>query len=121
MALLSEPRYLSPMRVSNRATILYSLLILLLIELIVCIQYRGPSVITAAEADASKVAGMPTFSAERAFKIHERVFDGSLHPAGSVENEAVRDRLVELLKQHGWDVEIQTSHVEATDRILHLC
>lgn len=104
------------MRVSNRATILYSLLILLLIELVVCIQYRGPSVVTAVEADASTVAGVPTFSAERAFKIHERVFDGSLHPAGSVENEAVRDRLVELLKQHGWNVEIQTSHVEATER-----
>lgn len=104
------------MRVTNRATILYSLLILLLIEMVVCIQYRGPCVVTAVEADVSTVAGMPTFSAERAFKIHERVFDGSVHPAGSVENEAVRDRLVALLEQHGWDVEIQTSHVEATDR-----
>ena len=116
MALLSEARYLSPMRVSNRATILYSLLILLLIELVVCIQYRGPRVVTAVNADASTAAGMPTFSAEHAFKIHERVFDGTVHPAGSVENEAVRDRLVAILEQHGWDVEIQTSHVEATER-----
>ena len=116
MALFLEARYPSLMKVSNRTTVFYALLILLLIELIVCLQYRGPAVVSAVDADTSTAGGVPTFSAERAWKIHERVFDGSVHPAGSIENDAVRDRLVELLKQHGWDVEIQTSHVEGTDR-----
>ena len=116
MAFLSEARYLSVMRVSNRATILYSVVILLLVELIVCFQYRGPTLVSQVDADASTAAGVPTFSAERALKLYERVFDGSVHPVGSDENAAVRDRLVALLKQHGWDVEIQTSHVAATDR-----
>ncbi len=116
MALLSEARYLSVMRASNRATILYTVVILLLVELIVCLQYRGPAVVSQVDADSSTAAGVPTFSAERAFKIHERVFDGSVHPAGSDENAAVRDRLAALLEEHGWEIDIQTAYVAGTDR-----
>ena len=104
------------MQLSNRATISFTLLILLLIELVVCIQYRGPDVVSAIDADLSTAAGVPIFSAERALKIHEQLFDGSSHPAGSIENDAVRGRLVQLLLEHGWDVEIQSSHVEGTVR-----
>ncbi len=104
------------MQHSNRATISFTLLILLLIELVVCIQYRGPAVVSEVDADLSTAAGEPIFSAERAFKIHEQLFDGSSHPAGSLENDAVRDRLVKLLQEHGWDVEIQSRHVKGTDR-----
>ena len=104
------------MQLSNRATISLTLLILLLIELVICIQYRGPDVVSAVDADVSATVGMPVFSAERALEIHERLFDGSIHPAGSTENDAVRDRLVKLLEVQGWDVEIQFRHVKGTDR-----
>ena len=85
---------------------------LLLIELIVCTQYVGPSVVTEAQADASAAAGTPRFSADRALKIHRQLFNESPHPAGSVENDAVRGRLVHLLREHGWNIEVQTGRVE---------
>ncbi len=103
-------------QLTNRATIFCTLLILLLIELLICIQYHGPDVASKVEADLSTASGVPTFSAEHALKIHEQLFDGSSHPAGSIENSAVRGRLVDLLKQHGWVVEIQSRHVKGTDR-----
>ncbi len=105
-----------PAQLSNRVTISLALLILFLIELLVCFQYRGPAVVSEVDADLSYASGLPIFSAERALKIHEQLFDGSPHPAGSAENHAVRGRLVKLLQDHGWVVEIQSSHVAGTDR-----
>lgn len=116
MAFSSSFLYASQMQLSNRATISSTLLILLLIELVVCIQYRGPGVVSAVDADLSTTAGVPVFSAERALKIHKQLFDGAWHPADSIENDAVRSRLVGLLKEQGWDVEIQSSYVKGTDK-----
>ena len=93
------------MKVSNRTTVCFSLLGLLLIELIVCYQYRGPAVIAKRDADALIAAGVPTFSGERALKIHQRLFDGKKHAVGSAENASVRERLVVLLQEDGWEVE----------------
>ncbi|MDA1229670.1 MAG: M28 family peptidase [Planctomycetota bacterium] len=104
------------MQLSNRTTIPLTLLLLLLIELVICIQYRGPAVVSEVAADASTVAGTPTFSVERALKIHQRLFDGSSHPADSAANNAARGRLVDLLREHGWDVEIQSILVNGNDR-----
>ena len=103
------------MKYSNRSTICFTLSALLVIELIVCLQYRGPAVISERDADAFAAAGVPTFSAERAFKIHQKLFDGTTHPAGSSQNDAVRDRLVHLLKEHGWHVEIQSAWVDGRE------
>ena len=87
------------------------LLGLLAIELLVCRLYRGPE---------SKSADAPEdqFSAERAVSIHEELFPPKPHPAGSVENQLVRDRLVELLRNMGWQVEVQTAVVESDAKVV---
>ena len=53
-----------------------------------------------------------TFSAERAFVILDHlVGDGIPHPAGSAQNDVVRERIVSLLSDFGYEAEIQhTSH-----------
>ena len=99
------------MNPSKRTTLCLALLALLLIELLVCFQYRGPAEVSERNADAFAAAGVPTFSAEKAMKIHQQLFDGTTHPAGSAQNDAVRNRLVHLLQEHGWQVEIQSAQV----------
>ncbi len=108
--------YQTKCTMSNRRTLGLSILSLLLIELVVCVQYRGPAVVSEQNADALTVAGVPTFSAERALKIHQRLFDGTIHPAGSAANDAVRRRLEELLREHGWDVETQACALGDPDK-----
>lgn len=116
VALFRSVIYAPFMQLSNRKTISLTLLILLLIEVVACIQYRGPAVVSEMAADASTDAGTPKFSVERALKIHQRLFDGSSHPADSAANDATRGRLVELLREHSWDVEIQSVLVDGNDR-----
>ena len=101
---------------SNRRTLCLSILSLLLIELIVYFQYRGPAVVSERDADILTAAGVPTFSAERALKIHQRLFDGNIHPAGSAANDAVRRRLEEILREHGWEVETQACALGDPDK-----
>ena len=100
------------MNLSKRTTLCLALLALLLIELLVCVQHRGPAVVSERDAASLTAAGVPAFSAASALKIHQQVFDGTVHPAGSAQNDAVRDRLVRLLEQHGWQVEIQSAQVD---------
>ena len=100
------------MTLSKRATICFAFLSLLVIELIVCGRYRGPAVVSEREAAAFPADGVPVFSAEAALKIHQQLFDGTTHPMGSPENDAVRLRLVHLLQKHGWTVDVQSSDVE---------
>ena len=100
------------MTLSKRATICFALLSLLIMELIVCVRYRGPAVVSEREAAAFAADGVQKFSAEAALKIHQQLFDGTTHPTGSPENDAVRLRLVGLLQEHGWQVEVQSSRVE---------
>lgn len=82
-----------------------------LIELVVLWRYRGPE---------PRSADTPNdqFSAERAVSIHEELFPPKPHPAGSVENQLVRDRLVELLRNMGWQIEVQTSVVESDAKVV---
>ncbi|MBC7966194.1 MAG: M28 family peptidase [Fuerstia sp.] len=115
MALLMPVRYAPPMNPSKRTTLCLALLALLVIELLVCYQYRGPAVVSERDADAFAAAGVPAFSAEKAMNIHQQMFDGTTHPAGSAQNDAVRDRLVRLLQQHGWQVEIQSNQVDGRE------
>lgn len=103
------------MNSSKRTVLCLILLALLLTELLVCFRYRGPDVVSERDADALAAAGLPAFSAETALKIHQQLFDGTTHPAGSAENDAVRDRLVRLLRQHDWSVEIQSIEVKARE------
>ncbi len=111
------------MALSKRATICFALLSLLVIELIVCVLYRGPAVVSEQEAAASAADGVPVFSAETALKIHRQVFVGTSHPTGSAENDAVRLRLVQLLQEHGWAVDVQSTRLEGNEnsppRTLH--
>ena len=109
LALSLPVRYAPPMKLSKCAMLCLSVFTLLLIELLVCFQYRGPAVVTEKDADEFAATDMPTFSAERALRIHQQVFDGTTHPAGSVQNDAVRGRLILLLQEHGWQVEVQSS------------
>jgi hypothetical protein len=88
---------------------------MLAIELLVCWLYRGPRPISEERAVASDSA---IFSAERAVSIHEELFPPKPHPAGSVENQLVRDRLVELLRNMGWQVEVQTAVVESDAKVV---
>ncbi|HRA87318.1 MAG TPA: M28 family peptidase [Planctomycetaceae bacterium] len=106
------------MILSKPATVCISLLILLVIESIACLQYVGPSVVSEADADASTAVGTPLFSAERALEIHRQLFNDSSHPAGSVENDAVRGRLVHLLQEQGWSVEVQTCNTGGREPLL---
>jgi hypothetical protein len=105
LVLIVAACYPPPMKLSNRTTLCFSLLALVLIELTVCYQYRGPAVVAKQDADALTNAGIPTFSGERALKIHQRLFDWKRHAVGSAENAEVRARLVELLQEDGWAVE----------------
>ena len=105
-------RYAPPMNLSKRTTLCLALLALLLIELLVCVQHRAPAVVSERDAASLTTAGVPAFSAASALKIHQQVFDDTVHPSGSAQNDAVRDRLVRLLEQHGWHVEIQSAQVD---------
>lgn len=88
---------------------------LLAIELLVCWLYRGPQPISEERASASDSS---IFSADRAVSIHEELFPPKPHPAGSIENQLVRDRLVELLRNMGWQVEVQTAVVESDAKVV---
>jgi hypothetical protein len=90
-----------------------SLLWLWVVELFVVWQYRGPRPIHDEQLNEQG----PQFSAERAISIHEELFPRKPHPAGSVENQLVRDRLVELLRNMGWQVEVQTAVVESDAKV----
>ena len=69
-------------------------------ELLVCWLYRGPEPIPDEPFNEHQVADdSQGFSAERAASILEELFPPKPHPAGSVENLLVRDRLIELLRQ----------------------
>ncbi len=94
-----------------RWPLVLSLLGFVAIELLVCWLYRGPRPNSAEVSDIE-------FSAERAVSIHEELFPPKPHPAGSVENQLVRDRLVELLRNMGWQVEVQTAVVESDAKVV---
>ncbi len=96
----------------SRRALAVSLLGMLLVEFLVCWQYQGPLPVPD-ESDSSQ-----NFSAERAVSIHEELFPAKPHPAGSVENLLTRDRLVELLKLRGWQVELQTAVVESDAKVV---
>lgn len=102
----------------SRRPLAISLLGLLVIELLVCWQYRGPRPIPDWPPDEQTPLYSQDFSAERAVSIHEELFPPKPHPAGSVENLLVRDRLVELLRQRHWEVEVQTAIVESDAKVV---
>ncbi len=91
---------------------------LLAIELLICWLYRGPQPIPDEPPDEQMPLDSQDFSAERAVSIHEELFPPKPHPAGSVENLLVRDRLVELLRQRHWEVEVQTAIVESDAKVV---
>ena len=92
---------------------------LFLIELLVCWLYRGPRPIPDESFNENLSSNYSQdFSAERAVSIHEELFPPKPHPTGSVENLLVRDRLVELLRQRHWEVEVQTSIVESDAKVV---
>ena len=88
-----------------------SLGVIVLIESFVVCLYRGP-------APKPDDGANGAFSAERAVSIHEELFPPKPHPAGSIENQLVRDRLVELLRNMGWQVEVQTAVVESDAKVV---
>ena len=89
------------------------------IELLVCWLYRGPEPIPDEPFNEHQAADdSQGFSAERAASILEELFPPKPHPAGSVENLLVRDRLIELLRQRRWEVEVQTSVVESDAKVV---
>ncbi len=88
-----------------------SIFCLALIELLTLWQYRGPAPKSSDVADAE-------FSAERAVSVHEELFPNKAHPAGTVENLIVRDRLVDLLRNLGWTVEVQMAVVESDAKVV---
>ena len=100
---------------SKRATIGFAFLSLLVIELVVCVQYRGPAVVSERDAAEFAAGGVQVFSAEAALKIHQQLFDGTPHPTGSAENDAVRLRLVRLLQEHGWTVEVPLQRLDGIE------
>lgn len=92
---------------------------LLMIELLVCWQYQGPRpILDESFNDNTSSASLAEFSAERAVSVHEELFPAKTHPAGTVENLIVRDRLVDLLRNLGWTVEVQTAVVEADAKVV---
>ena len=99
-------------------TLSISLAGLLVIELLVCWLYRGPRPIPDEPPDEQMPLYSQDFSAERAVSVHEELFPPKPHPAGSVENLLVRDRLVELLRQRHWEVEVQTAIVESDAKVV---
>lgn len=80
---------------------------LLMIELLVLLRYQPPSVPPADTLSTQQ------FDGNAALQIHRRVFDDTTHPIESAANRAVRDRLVELLESHGWQVEVQQGAVSS--------
>ena len=90
---------------------LVSVAMIALIESLVVSLYRGPP------ATPDTVPN-DAFSAARAVSIHEELFPPKAHPAGSIENQLVRDRLVELLRNMGWEVDVQTAVVESDARVV---
>ena len=81
------------------------------IELLTLWHYRGPAPKSSDVADTE-------FSAERAVSVHEELFPAKPHPAGTVENLIVRDRLVDLLRNLGWTVEVQMAVVESDAKVV---
>ena len=75
------------------------LICVVIIELLTWSLYRGPEPKSADAPDND-------FSSARAMQIHEALFPDQPHPAGSIQNEQVRDRLVEMLRQLGMRVEV---------------
>ncbi len=87
------------------------------LEVCVCILFRGPAAVPISEVDAEGNLQDARFSAGRALEIHRRVFPDSPHPAGSAANADVRLRIVDLLDEHGWQVEPPLA--VATDHRIH--
>ena len=85
------------MRLSKRATIRCAFLSLLTIELIVCVRYRGRTVVSERETAELATDRVPVLSGDAVLKIHQQLFEGTSHPIGSPENDAVRLRLGNLL------------------------
>jgi hypothetical protein len=102
------PGYPEPMQLTTARAFTITISLLMVLELITCRLYRGPEVVPddGIRSEESLPAGT-RFSAERARIIHQQLFPNVPHPVGSRENEAVRDRLVSMLQQHGWQVDIQ--------------
>lgn len=102
------------MVLTNIRTIIFAIVALLLLELLTCRRYRGPEIPRPQDDSASgSLAGSTQFSAERAITIHRHLFPNTPHPAGSEENGLVRERLVELLKEQGWEVEVLSGIVQS--------
>lgn len=92
---------------------------IVLIELMVVWLYRGPRPIPDEPVNEHLSAdNAQGFSAERAIGIHEELLPPKPHPTGSVENLLVRDRLLELLRQRGWRLEVQTAVVESDAKVV---
>ncbi len=92
---------------------------LLAIELLVCWWYQGPRpVLDGSLSENAAASSLAEFSAERAVSVHEELFPAKPHPAGTVENLIVRDRLVDLLRNLGWTVEVQTTVVESDAKVV---
>ncbi len=102
------PRYAEGMQLTTARAFTITVSLLVVLELITCRLYRGPEVVPddGIRSEVSSPAG-PRFSAERARIIHQQLFPNVPHPVGSSENEAVRDRLISMLQQQGWQVEVQ--------------
>ncbi len=88
-----------------------ALVCLAFIQLLTLWHYRGPAPKSSDVADTE-------FSAERAVSVHEELFPAKPHPAGTVENLIVRDRLVDLLRNLGWTVEEQMAVVESDAKVV---
>ena len=94
-----------------RRSLTIAVLCFAFVELLTLWQYCGPAPKSSDVADAE-------FSAERAVSVHEELFPAKPHPAGTVENLIVRDRLVDLLRNLGWTVEVQTAVVESDAKVV---
>lgn len=67
-----------------------------------------PAVFLQPPPPAPADVGPKSFSADRALKTLEHlVGDGIPHPAGSEQNDVVRERIIELLTQYGYEPRIQ--------------
>ena len=69
--------------------------------MLVLLMCRGPSIKSESASDSE-------FSAIRARQIHEQILPSKPHPAGSLANQLVRDRLIDTLKEIGLEVETQS-------------
>ena len=81
------------------------------VELLILTYCQGPQPRDAAEA----ADGELVFSATRALDWHRRILPNEPHPVGSPENDAVRERLTVVLREHGWTVETQTADAATWD------